>query len=327
MATETKRGAQRLDIPTLKKWEALKYGMFIHFGMSTFDGVELSRGDKPSNYYAPPKVNVDQWIQVARDSGMTYAILTAKHVAGHALWPTKHSDYHVGTSGNKTDVVEAFVKACEKHGILPGIYYCSWDNHHLFGSLTPTHTEFWSAFTTPQYREFHFAQMEELLTQYGKWAEVWIDIPSLLRHDGRREQLAQILRHQPDTIVLMNNGISDGSVYNYNNTFPSDLMTIERFLPNSARGYNPWHTIEERLGEPKQYYVPAEVSDPIGYEWFYQDNDPPRSDAELLGMRLISEARGANLLLDVPPSRAGIIEKSHVDALSRLSKNYDKIMG
>lgn len=49
----------------------------------------------------------------------------------------------VGTSGNKTDVVEAFVKACEKRGILPGFYYCSWDNHNVFGSQTPSHTADW----------------------------------------------------------------------------------------------------------------------------------------------------------------------------------------
>jgi alpha-L-fucosidase len=67
---------------------------------------------------------------------MKYAVLTTKHVAGHCLWPTKLNDYHVGTSGNKTDVVEAFVNACEKRGVLPGFYYCSWDNHNRFGSRT-----------------------------------------------------------------------------------------------------------------------------------------------------------------------------------------------
>ncbi len=85
MSTETtnERGAQRLSLEQLQKWEALKYGMFIHYGMSTFDGDELSKGDLPSTAYAPDKLDVDQWVSVARDAGMKYAVLTTKHVAGH----------------------------------------------------------------------------------------------------------------------------------------------------------------------------------------------------------------------------------------------------
>jgi len=112
-------GHQRLSLEKLRAWENLGYGMFIHFGMSTFDGDELSKGDKPSTFYAPDKLDVDQWVSIARDAGMKYAVLTAKHVAGHCLWPTKHTDYQIGTSGNKTDVVGAFVEACRKRGVLP----------------------------------------------------------------------------------------------------------------------------------------------------------------------------------------------------------------
>ena len=119
------KGAQRLSIEKLKEWESLEYGMFIHFGMSTFDGEELSPGDKPSRLYNPTHLDVDQWIRAARDAGMKYAVLTTKHVSGHCLWPTIYTDYNVSTSDNKTDVVGAFVNACHKYGILPGFYYCS----------------------------------------------------------------------------------------------------------------------------------------------------------------------------------------------------------
>src|SRR6266508_5068742 len=104
------RGAQRLPPDVLGKWESLGYGMFIHFGMSTFVGKELPSGKEPSTAYAPTKLDVDQWIQVARDAGMKYAVLTTKHVAGHCLWPSKPTAYHVATSSNKTDVVSKFVE-------------------------------------------------------------------------------------------------------------------------------------------------------------------------------------------------------------------------
>ena len=90
---EAKRGTQRLSLEQLRKWESLGYGMFLHFGMSTFDGHELSDGRSPASLYAPDALDVDQWISVARDAGMAYAVLTAKHVAGHCLWPSRHTAY------------------------------------------------------------------------------------------------------------------------------------------------------------------------------------------------------------------------------------------
>jgi len=97
------------------------------------------------------------------------------------------------------------------------------------------------------------------------------------------------------------------------------VITIERFVPNSATGHVKWREIEK-----KKYYMPAEVCDPIGKEWFYKETDVPRSDAELLGMFLICRSRGANLLLDVPPDTHGLIPQKYIDALQRLKKNIDK---
>lgn len=312
-------GAQRLPLAKLRAWESLHYGMFIHFGMSTYDGEELSRGDKPSDFYAPDKLDVDQWISIARDAGMTYAVLTAKHVSGHCLWLSKHTDYHVGTSGNTTDVVEAFVTACDKHGIMPGLYYCSWDNHHTLGSITPSMTTWEEAFTSRAYQDFQSAQIEELLTQYGPIGEVWIDIPRLLPRGHRHDLYEQIASHQPDAVIMMNNGVGDGSKLAVDRAWPTDLVTIERFLPNSEGGHVKWRQIEG-----KDYYLPAEVCDPIGKEWFYKEGDQPRSDAELLGMYLVSVSRGANLLLDVGPDKHGLISPDYAAALMRLQKNIEQ---
>ena len=328
--TNSEPGAQRFTLEQLQQWEALKFGMFIHFGMSTFDGDELSKGNLPSTAYAPDKLDVDQWVCVARDAGMKYAVLTTKHVAGHCLWPTKFNDYHVGTSGNKTDVVEAFVKACEKRGVLPGFYYCSWDNHNVFGSQTPTHTAEWEraqlglvpdpqlSFTTRAYMDFQSAQIEELLTQYGPVGEVWIDIPAVLPRFYRQELYDQISGLQPQAVIMMNNGIGDGSIYPIAQAWPADIIAIERFLPNSHTGHVKWREIEG-----KKYYMPGEVCDPIGKEWFFTEDDVPRSDEELLGMYLVSISRGTNLLLDVGPDKHGLIPEKYIAALRRLRKNLD----
>jgi len=114
------RGSQRLSLEKLQAWEKLGYGMFIHFGMSTFMANELPDGKSPASTYAPDQLDVAQWVSVARDAGMKYAILTTKHVAGHCLWPTKCTDYSVANSTNRTDVVEKFVNACRDKGVLSG---------------------------------------------------------------------------------------------------------------------------------------------------------------------------------------------------------------
>lgn len=327
-------GAQRLSVEQLQAWEALGYGMFIHFSMNTYDGNDFSHGTAPATDFAPDKLDVEQWIKVARDAGMKYAVLTAKHVAGFALWPTKHGDYHVGNSSCQVDIVERFVKACDKYGVKPGLYYCSWDNHNLFGSVTATfappvtHDQRGFAwqhgqFTTQAYREFQMKQIEELLTQYGPIAEMWIDIPHLLTHDGRRQQYAQIARLQPECLVVMNNGTEAMFALIYDNAWPTDVQTIELKLPWSFRGHQPWMRIATRNDDEQDYYIPAEVCDQIGRAWFYTDDDQPRSIPELTAMRVICRERRANFLLNVPPDRHGLIQDKYIKGLNRLTKTYE----
>jgi alpha-L-fucosidase len=326
---EIQRGAQRLSLERLQAWEELKFGMFLHFGMSTFTGAELPSGNEPSSLYAPDKLDVDQWVSVARDAGMKYAVLTTKHVAGHCLWPTRLNDYHVGNSGNRTDVVEAFLKACERRGVKPGLYYCSWDNHNRFGSLSPSVApmpqERWipapnksSAYVTQAYLDFQWAQITELMDSYGPVMEWWIDIPHLLPRDYRNRLYQHISDRQPEALILFNHGIGDASEVMMDRAWPTDLLPIERCLPNSAVGHVKWRALD---GE--SYYLPGEVCDPIGGDWFFTENDQPRSDAELLGMVLTATSRGANLLLDVGPDKHGLIPEKFAAALRRLRKNLD----
>lgn len=317
-------GTQRISIKKLKEWESLKYGMFIHFGISTFLQEEIPDGQADINLYNPEKLDVDQWIRYAKQAGMKYAVLTTKHVAGHCLWPSKHTVYHVGNSRVKTDVVAEFVNACHKYGVLPGLYYCSWDNHHTFGSVTPSSYPMDFAYTTQKYRDFQLAQMEELLTNYGDIFEVWIDIPAVLLNDGRRAQYNQINELQPDAIIMMNNGWGTGQELKFARTFPTDLMAIERFLPIST-GFNPWFDIRLPEVGNKKFYLPGEVCDTIGYDWFYNSKDKFRTDGSLLGMRCICEELGTNLLLNVPPGPDGRFSEETIKTLLRIEENYNKI--
>ncbi len=317
-ANDWGRGAQRLSLQRLKHYESLGYGMFISYGVQPFiDGCihsgKTKRHDVPASAYAPDKLDVGQWISVARDAGMKYAVLTAKRHPGFCLWPSQHTDYTVANSGNKTDVVEAFVKACEQRGIEPGLYYPSVDIHHCFGR--PLKDD-WK-YTTSLYQTFQTNQITELLSGYGPIAEVWVDIPRVLGRGYRTFLYEHIARLQPNAVIMMNLGLQDGTAVakSVDKFWPSDLISIERRLPPES-GHQPWRTIE---GKP--YYLPAEVSDSIKPTWYWVNGEKPRADEEVLAQFQACRRRGVNLLLDAPPDNHGLIPPPTVDALMRLRRN------
>jgi alpha-L-fucosidase len=168
-------------------------------------------------------------------------------------------------------------------------------------------------FTTSLYQYFQTAQITELLTQFGPIAEVWIDIPGVLGRGYRTFLYQHIAALQPQTLIMMNNGIGNPDAVAY--AWPSDLLAIERNVPQGT-GHRKWHEIEGR-----KYYIPGEVCDPIGRDWFWVPGDKPRADEDLLKQFQTCRAGGANFLLDVPPDKHGLIPDETVAALTRLRKN------
>lgn len=327
-----KTGAQRLGLDKLQEWERWGYGMFIHFGLPTYTGWpfdferESTSVESLRRLYNPDKLDVDQWVSVARDAGMKYVVLTAKHDFGFCLWNSEHTDNSVASCSNKTDVVEKLVEACQKRGVKPGLYYSSGDPYHLFGSLTRSHAKrgFMHSFpktqdedlppyTTSVYQTFMTAQITELLTRYGSIAEIWIDVPGELGRGYRTFLYNYMAELQPETFIMMNKGVPDSTEFDYLYFFPSDLLAIERGMPPET-GYQRWRTVEG-----KEYYMPGEVCDPIGKEWFYSPSDPPRSN--LVEQFRACRQRGVNLLLNVPPDKHGLIPSEYVEALMSLQKN------
>lgn len=102
--------------------------LFI-FSINTFHNKEWSDGSLPASSYAPTQIDADQWVQTAKEAGMKYVILVAKHHDGFCLWDSQYMDYDVTSSSNQTNVVEAVAKACEKYKIGLGLYYSLWDCH------------------------------------------------------------------------------------------------------------------------------------------------------------------------------------------------------
>lgn len=324
--SEQGKGEQRLSIEKLQDFMQWKYGMFIHWGMSTFDGLELSACE-PIETYDPTDLDVDEWISVARDAGMKYAVLTTKHVAGHALWPSAYGDYSVKNSKNTTDVVGEYVTACRNKGIKVGFYYCAWDNTNLFGMpITRDWTEYGYGVThtNDAYREFMWNQCDELIETYDP-DYFWVDMPKVLPYDKRTELYEHLTAKKPEMFFAYNHSCQNGSTYDQTFAWPSDIMTMERNFPNyfNGHGKKSYFDWKEVLG--KTYFIPGETNDTIGREWFYEEDDAVRNDKDLLGLYMGTTGRGVNFLLNCPPDKRGRMPQRWTDALMRLRKNIDLV--
>lgn len=267
-------------------------------------------GREPSTVYAPTKLDVRQWIRVAREVGMKYAVLTAKHNAGHCLWDADDYDYDVATSSNKTDVVAAYMAACKEYGVKPGIYYCILDGHNegkLDGNAPPT----------PEYYKFVKKQLVELLTKYPGIYELWLDIVTKLSPDQRWELYRLAKGINPDIIVIMNQAFHNGSqipAYGW----PTDLANGETTFPPRS-GHNPRTSIEGR-----DYYIPMEVCHHMNVRnWYWVGGDPARSLDWLYRTYHKSVDRNANLLLGVSPDKSGRIPDAAVKRLIELKEAID----
>ncbi|UCD30324.1 MAG: alpha-L-fucosidase [Planctomycetota bacterium] len=344
----SRQGNQRLSLDRLRWWEGLGYGMFIHFGMSTYVNLEgkvffKPDGSDPPARYAPDRLDVNQWVSAARDAGMKYAVLTAKHISGFCLWPSKHTDYSVTNSGNTTNVVEEFVDSCRRCEVLPALYYSAYDNHHRYGSRTRSDFASKKAYfeqakkriafggrevgrqdddermpyTTSHYQSFMTAQIKELLTEYGSLLEIWIDHPDAVGRGYRTFLYNYMAELQSEIMVMMNNGTPSSEGYDIDYAWPSDLIAMEEGARSGAI-HEKWRTIEG-----KEYYLPGEVCDSIAairQDWFYLEDDEPRPTAELAEQFQACRKAGVNYLLNVPPVKHGLIPSSFIEWLNELRK-------
>ncbi len=139
-ATELSEGRKA----ALKQWNTAKFGLFLHWGVysvygGTYNGKELWAAEWiqenariPYDEYAktaaawnPTDFDADAWVRSAKNAGMGYIVITARHHDGFALYPSKASKYNLMEFGpyKGPDPLAALKAACKKHGLLFGIYY------------------------------------------------------------------------------------------------------------------------------------------------------------------------------------------------------------
>ncbi len=248
--------------PVQQKQIERKYGMFLHFGINTFHGVEWSDGTLPPLSYAPPVIHAEQWVKTAYDAGMNQVILICKHHDGFCMWHTRYTDYGVSHSSNPADVVAEVSKACRKYGVKLGLYYSLWDRHE------PCYSD------TRAYIEYMKNQLTELLDgRYGPVVELWLDggwdKPN--PEWGLDELYDLVKRLQPDCAFGVNNtlGVESAHEMSSERYLPERCVGGEpmRYFPSDFRLRDPFFPRPEADGDPKiytyegqEYYLPFEAT-------------------------------------------------------------------
>jgi beta-galactosidase len=316
-------GPARDIVKEVQAWRKLKYGMFIHYGLSTFDGLEQTPGSStPASLYKPADLDINQWLRVAKEAGMNYAILTAKHSSGFCLWDSKvewkgkEFTYDIAGAGkNLSDVVSGFMAACKTHDIVPGIYYCTMDTRHSDTSIQWTPP---TPYISDEYFQLMQDHLTELHTRYPDIAIQWLDIPRHLTLDQRNILYKQVRKLNPECIVLYNYGQESRDIpgeYTIEDaikvTWPTDILNSEITAVKQ-----PFQTRQEYKG--RQYELGYEHCISISDGWFWKEDQQLRPLNSLTAVWKQTRKLNGNLLLNVPPDTAGKIPETTIRRLTEL---------
>jgi alpha-L-fucosidase len=125
------KAANTVPTPGQLAWQQREVTAFTHFGMNTFTGREWGSGTEDEKNFAPPVIDVDQWMSVYRAMGAEQAMLTVKHHDGFVLYPSRYTPHTVAKSPGSPDVLGAYVKAARKAGLKVGVYLSPSDGAEL----------------------------------------------------------------------------------------------------------------------------------------------------------------------------------------------------
>lgn len=295
------------------------YGMFIHFGINTFNEIEWSKGDLAVASYNPTKLDCDQWVKIAKEAGFRYVILITKHHDGFCLWDSKFTQYDVASSPVKTDVVSDVAKACKKYGIKLGLYYSLWDRHE------PSYKN------ELAYKDYMKNQLGELMSNYGEICELWFDGGWDKKESAwhLREIYDFVKEKQPNCLITVNHTIGypkggakktviDPVNYQYGDPirfFPTDFRIKD---PNFARWDDPKYYKYDNI----LYYLPFEHTICLSDRWnWFQKKDiiPARPLDELEELFYWGTANNNVMIINIPPDVTGRIRKNEKKRIFELA--------
>jgi alpha-L-fucosidase len=298
----------------------MRYYAFIHFGPNTFTNREWGEGREDPKVFRPTALDCRQWCRTIKAAGMTGVILTAKHHDGFCLWPSNLSTHTVREAGFSRDILRELADACREYELKLGIYLSPWDRNH-------------PSYGTEQYNDVFVGMLREVLTNYGDIFEVWFDGANGEGPNGKRQtydwpRFIQTVRNlQPNAVIFSDAGPDIRWVGNEQGIAAETHwygLNRDRYVPGT-----PFH---QELAEGHRFgthYVPAECDVSIRPGWFYhpEQDDQVKSAATLFDLYEKSVGRGANLLLNLPVDRRGLIPERDAAVLHDTARMIQSTYG
>lgn len=300
----------------LKAWSDAKFGLFIHWGIYSipagiWNGKKIERlGEQiqrhaaiPREEYAklasefnPINFNASEIAKLAKNAGMRYIVITAKHHDGFCMFKSEYTDFNiVDATPYGKDLLKELANACAEEGLKFGVYFSNpdWNYPGAVERERGQYTVFEEF--TPEHLEFSINQLRELLTNYGPIFEVFFDMGLSTLEESVK--LAEVVHDcQPDCLV-------SGRVMNNQGDF---LTLPDNHLPETTLD-QPWET-------PCTFY----------HTWGYKSwiDRPPAEEQFDKQIKTLSEVigMGGNYLLNIGPLSDGSILPYEKEMLERMGK-------
>ncbi|HLP72237.1 MAG TPA: alpha-L-fucosidase [Bacteroidales bacterium] len=291
-----------------------KFGMFIHWGPYSllggeWNGKQVPVGDNaewimknlriPVSEYReiakgmnPVKFNAEEWVSLAKSTGMKYIVITAKHHDGFAMYHSGVSKYNINDwTQFGRDPLKELSEACAKEGIKFCVYYShreDWEHPGGYGNDWDYDNDWGSDLYDPDKFTAYLEQkaepqVRELLTNYGPIGLVWFDRGMYTVEQGL-EFVNLVHQLQPATLV-------NGRVGHYDKECIGDYQSM------SDNGMPP--------GGVEEYF---ETPMTLNQTWGYSKFDTLWKSPETVITRLVEiVSRGGNFLLNIGPMGNGEI--------------------
>jgi alpha-L-fucosidase len=300
-----------------------RFGMFIHWGLYSLparhewvmsrEQLDAETYQRYFDHFNPDLYDPHSWAAAARDAGMKYVVLTAKHHDGFCLWDSQQTDYKVTNTPYGRDVLGPFVDAFRAAGLRIGFYYSLLDWHHPDFTIDIHHPlrdrddvdQLNADRDIRRYAVYMREQVRELLTNYGTIDIMWYDfsypgqmydgLPGKGHADWESDRLLRLTRElQPNIIV---NNRLDLPITN------ADVHTPEQFQPRE------WIKVGD---QPVVWEACHTFSGSWGY---HRDEATWKSPEQLIQLLINSVASGGNLLMNVGPTARGTFDQRALHAL------------
>ena len=319
-AAETTKTSPAADDSRMAWFRDAKFGMFIHWGIYSVPAGEW-KGQKnyaewiqlqakiPNKVYEkfakefnPVKFDAEEWARIAKNAGMKYMVITAKHHDGFSMYGTKQTKYNiVDATPYGKDPMKPLSKACRDAGMHFCFYYSIVDWHYPDFPAKYSQRGFHGApnpnADISKYADYQYAQVKELLTNYGPVGILWFDGGGSFRGADKVKLLKAVrlvdMIHQTQPSCLINNRLGYGA----------DYGTPEQHIPKGMQN------------------KPFEVCMTLNRHWGYNKNDHNWKSPETVIHNLADIAhKGGNYLLNVGPTSEGLIPEPSVKILAEVGK-------